>query len=126
MAKILTIVERAYHGTIEEQDDTILWLTAMIKNAGGDMAILLRGNAVNYAINGQDAGGLVIGGTHLKPPTIDKDVADLIGKGVPVYAVGEDLAARGIDQAGLIKGVQVVSQKDVAKLWNSHQSVWHW
>lgn len=126
MAKILTIVERAYHGTIEEQDDTILWLTAMIKNAGGDMAVLLRSNAVNYAVTGQDAGGLVIGGTQLKPPTIDKDVADLIGKGVPVYVVGEDLAARGIDHAGLIKGVQIVSQTDVAKLWYNHQSVWHW
>ncbi len=126
MAKILTVVERAYHGTIEEQDDTILWITAMIKNAGGDLNVLLRGNAVNYALNGQDAGGLTIGGVALKPPTIDKDVADLIAKGVAVYAVTEDLAARGIDKTQLVKGIQLVAQKDLAKLWDSHGSVWHW
>ena len=81
---------------------------------------------MNYALNGQDASGLTIGGVALKPLTIDKDVADLIAKGVAVYAVSEDLAARGIEQTNLVKGVQLVAQKDVAKLWNSHDSVWHW
>ncbi len=126
MPKILTVVERAYHGTLEEQDDTILWITAAVQKAGADVSILLRGNAVNYALSGQDAGGLVIGGRPLKPPTIDKDVAEFVQKGVPVYAVEEDLRARGIDRASLVKGVQVMAQKDVAKLWDAHQAIWHW
>ena len=127
MAKILSVIERAYHGTLEEQDDSPMWMAAAVKNAGADMSVLLRGNAVNYAVNGQDASGLVIGGVPLKvPPTIDKDVQELIGKGAPVYAVEEDLNARGIDKARLVNGVQVVKQGQIAKLWDSHDAVWHW
>jgi sulfur transfer complex TusBCD TusB component (DsrH family) len=127
MGSILAIVERAYHGTIEEQDDTILWFSAAVKNAGADLAVLLRGNAVSYALQGQDASGLTIGGVPLKvPPTIDKDVTELIGKGVPVYAVDEDLKRRGIAKADLVPGVKVIPQKETIGLWERYDSIWHW
>lgn len=127
MAKILSIVERAYHGTIEEQDDTILWISHMIKNAGGDVSILLRSNAVNYAVSGQDASGLSIGGVALKvPPTIDKDVAELVAKGVTTYVVREDLEDRGIEQRELARGVKVVGRQELANLFDSHDAIWHW
>ena len=127
MAKILSIVERAYHGTIEEQDDTILWLSHMLKNAGGDISILLRGNAVNYGVMGQDASGLKFGNVSLDvPPTLDKDVVNLIDAGVPTYAVREDLEDRGIQQNELAKGLQVIGRSEVAGLYDSHDSIWHW
>ena len=124
---ILNVVERAYHGTLEEQDDTILWITAAMKNAGGDMQILLRGNAVNYAVKGQDASGLSIGGVALRvAPALEKDIEELLKKGVKVHAVAEDLKKRGVDKGALISGVQIVSQKDTLDLWDSASAVWHW
>ena len=127
MAKILSIVERAYHGTVEEQDDTIVWISHMIKDAGADISILLRGNAVNYGVMGQDASGLKFGDVALEvPPTLDTDVVNLIAAQVPTYVVREDLEDRGISQAGLAQGLQVVSRSELADLYDSHDSIWHW
>ena len=127
MASILSVVERAYHGTIEEQDDTILWLSHMIKNAGGDISILLRGNAVNYAVLGQDASGLSFGDVKLDiPPTLDKDVENLVTAGVSTYVVQEDLEDRGISQDEIAKGLNVISRSKLADLFDSHDSIWHW
>ena len=127
MAKILSIVERAYHGTVEEQDDTILWISHMIKDAGADISVLLRGNAVNYGVMGQDASGLRFGEVTLEvPPTLDTDIANLIAAKVPTYVVREDLADRGISEAGLAKGLQIVGRSQLADLYDSHDSIWHW
>ena len=127
MAKILSIVERAYHGTVEEQDDTILWISHMIKDAGADISVLLRGNAVNYGVIGQDASGLRFGNVTLDvPPTLDADISNLISAQVPTYVVREDLADRGISEAGLTKGLKVVGRSELADLYDSHDSIWHW
>ena len=127
MAKILSIVERAYHGTIEEQDDTILWISHMVKDAGADISILLRGNAVNYGVKGQDASGLSFGEVKLEvPPTLDTDVTNLINAQVPTYVVKEDLEDRGIRQEELTPGLKVISRGEVADLYDSHDSIWHW
>src|SRR5206468_8180857 len=59
--KTLNIVESAYRAVMEEQDDTILWLLAAMQGAGAEHTVVLRGNAVNYAVAGQGVPGLVVG-----------------------------------------------------------------
>lgn len=123
----LSVVEQAYRATIEEQDDTALWFTHAMKNAGADVGVLLRGNAVNYAVKGQDASGLRFGNREMKHgPTIDKDVSALIGKQIPVYAVAEDIAERGIQAADLVAGVEALSRAALAKLFDNYQRIIHW
>lgn len=127
MPKILNIVETAYRGTIEEQDDTILWLTHALKNAGADISVLLRGNAVNYAVRGQDASGLTFGEVKVAhPPEIDRDIQAMMAKGVTTYLVEEDAKERGLSEADLISGVKKVSRRDLPELLDQYDQVWHW
>lgn len=127
MPKILNIVETGYRATLEEQDDTILWLSHMLKNAGADISILLRANAVNYAVRGQDASGLSFGEIKMThPPEIDKDVEKLIEKGVPIYLVEEDAIERGLSDGDLISAIKKVRRQDLPELIDEHDQVWHW
>ena len=125
--KILNIVETAYRATLEEQDDTILWISAAMKGAGADIDVLLRGNAVNYGVKGQDASGLRFGDkaqTH--PPRLDEDVRRLIDKGAKVYVVADDVAERGLERTDLVEGLQSVSRAGIARLCADYDQVWHW
>lgn len=127
MSKILNIVETAYRATIEEQDDTVLWLSHMLKNAGADISILLRANAVNYAVRGQDASGLAFGEIKMThPPEIDKDVEKIVQTGVPVYVVEEDVKERGLTHGDLLSGIKRVKRQSLPELIDQHDQVWHW
>jgi hypothetical protein len=125
--KILHIVDSGYRATIEEQDDTVIWFTHAMKGAGADVTVLLRGNAVNYALEGQDASGLAIGAKkQTQPPTLDTDVAKLAAKGVEIFYVIEDAKERGLDPSGFVAGPKSVSRKELAPLLGRHDLVFTW
>ena len=126
--KTLNIVESAYRAVMEEQDDTILWLLAAMQGAGAQHTVVLRGNAVNYAVAGQGAPGLTIGAwKQTLAPRMDRDVLDLIEKRkIPVFVVEEDLAARGIEPSELVPGVQLLSVKMLPKRMADFELVSHW
>ena len=126
--KTLNIVESAYRAVMEEQDDTILWLLAAMQAAGAEHTVVLRGNAVNYAVAGQGAPGLTIGGwKQTQAPRMDNDVIDLIEKRkIPVFVIEEDLAARGIERGELVAGVHLLSAKMLPQRMAEYEIVSHW
>lgn len=127
MARYLSIVEEPYRATMEEQDDTAVWFTHAIRNAGAEVSLLLRGDAVNYAAPGQDARGLRFGAREVRQaPALDHDLAALMGRGTAVYVVSEDAAERGLPEGALLTGVQRVSRTHLARLVAEHDRVLHW
>jgi sulfur relay (sulfurtransferase) DsrF/TusC family protein len=125
--KTLQILETAYRATVEEQDDTLVWFTHAMLGAGGDFGLLLTGNAVCYAVQGQRAPALALGGwTQSHAVDLGADVAALADKGVPVYAVEEDLEERGLLDARLLDSLTVVARAKLPRLLNEYPRIWKW
>jgi sulfur relay protein TusB/DsrH len=124
--RILNIVESAYRATLEEQDDTVLWLSRALVNAGADLSIVLRGNAVNYAVQ-QSCPELKIGrATIAHPARPNEDLAKLQAKGARVYVVQEDLDDRGIGKERCVAQAQRIPRAELVGLMEAHDQVWHW
>ena len=125
--KVLQIIPTAYRATIEEQDDTVIWITHAMAGAGATLAVLLCGNSANYLAPEQDASGLCIGSwRQTQPPRVASDVAGLVAKGVTVYCVAEDLEDRGLRERMPLEGVRVIPRAQVAALFDEFDQVWRW
>lgn len=125
--KALQIIESAYRCTVEEQDDPAVWIAHAMNNAGAEIGILLKGNAVNYAVKDQDASGLSFGGiTHPHPPRLEDELNRFGEKGVPVFVVREDIIERGINPSELIENVELLNRGVLPNILSTYDQVWHW
>ena len=125
--KVLQIVATAYRATLEEQDDPIIWISHAMKGAGADLDVLLRGNAVNYAVAAQDATGLSFGDwQQSQPPDLAGDITALGEKDVNVFVVQDDLDARGLRDTALVEGIETLSRARLPALLNDYDQIWNW
>ena len=125
--KTLQVIASAYRCNIEEQDDPILWITHTMKGAGATLGVLFRGNAVNYAVKGQNAEGISFGSwKQSQPPRIEHDVKALIDKGIDVHLVAEDATDRGIQASDLLPGIKQVERAGIPMLFEQYDRIWHW
>jgi sulfur relay (sulfurtransferase) DsrF/TusC family protein len=127
MANTLIIIEGAYRCTVEEQDDPVVWITHAMKGGGADLDVLLRGNAVSYAVKAQDASGLSFGDRkQSQPPQLASDISRLIEKGVRVHVVEDDVGERGLERNELVAGLEPVGRAALPKLIARYDRVWNW
>lgn len=125
--KVLSIVDTAYRATLEEQDDTVVWFTHILRHSGADITILLTGNAVNYAVCGQQPPALHFGTAAIAfPPRLDRDLQRASETGVKLVLVRDDADVRGIPATTLMPEVEQISREQLADFLNGFDLVWHW
>lgn len=124
---ILNIITTPYRATLEEQDDTILWLIQAIKNNGAKVDILLRGSSVNYGIKMASCPSLQIGSWRQKhPPDIQQDLKRLQEKDVKLYYLEEDATDLGLQHSDFLNGIIPLSHQKLAIFLDSYHFVWQW
>jgi sulfur transfer complex TusBCD TusB component (DsrH family) len=124
--KILSVLSHTEYGNLEDSDIG-LFASAFAPVAGQQLALVLREDAVNYAVRGQDGTGIRIAGTLIQPGfLIETDLRSLGQSNIPVYAIREDLQERGIEAADVVEGVKLMSKKELGKLVDQFDSVWNW
>jgi len=124
---ILNVVESAFRTLVEEQDDTILWLSQSLHKAGAELSVLLKGNACLYAYTPNALPPVTIGDWEQKSPAdVRADIQRLSSAGVPLYVVEEDLQARGLAATKPLDGVKAIPRAKVAELYEAADQVWQW
>lgn len=124
--KILSVLSHTEYGNLEDSDIG-LFASAFSSVAGQSLTLLLREDAVNYAVRGQDGTGIKIAGAVVQPGfLIETDLKSVRQANIPVYAVREDLEERGVKKEDLIEGVQLLSGKELGKFVDQFDTVWNW
>ena len=110
--RILNLVETAYRGTLEEQDDTVLWLSRALKNAGADLTVRAARQCRELRRRARACPPLAIGSAIIKHPARpNDDLAKLLAKGAKVYVIREDLAERGIGEDRCVAEAQPLAPR---------------
>jgi sulfur relay (sulfurtransferase) DsrF/TusC family protein len=124
--KILSVLSHTEYGNLEDSDIG-LFASAFAPVAGQQLGLVLREDAVNYALRGQDGTNIKIAGVPIQPGfLIETDLKSLQQTNIPVYAIREDLEERGIKPEEVIDGVTLMSRRELGTLVDQYDTVWNW
>jgi hypothetical protein len=129
MAKtILNVVSSSYRATLEEQDDTVLWLTYTMKVNGAQPDVLLRGSCVNYGLNEVSAKKPleIADWKQTNPPDMHTDLKRMHASGIQIFYLEEDAVALSLQKKELFDFMKPISKEELAKLFAVYDYVWQW
>lgn len=123
----LAILERAFRGGLEEQYGHILWLSRIMKAMGAPTSVMLKGDAVCYALGAQKRQSIIVGDRRVSGISHHASGAmALIRDQVPLFVWAPDAERLGLQVGEFVDGVQLVDEADWPSLVIRHDCVWYW
>ena len=116
---VLSLVRGADAGAARA-DDPALDVNAFAVANDVDLTLVLSDRAVELALARADSRAAVVAGREIPSAHPEIDLTALVGSGVRVYAVAEDLAVRGLGPDDLLDGVATLDRGGVAELLRDH------
>ena len=126
--KVLTIFEKPIYLSFEPVDPHLFATALGVADTPVETNVLLRDGAVTYAAMGQNCMGATIAGQDVMghDTSPGKLIEFMLAHGAKVYAVEEDLKARGLETEALVRGVRPIPEADTVSLVEEHEAVLVW
>lgn len=119
MKRVLSVVRGADAGAARETDPT-LDLNAYALAEELELTIVLAGRGVELALGDPRVARLSVAGVEVPAATPGSDVRALLASGVRVFALAEDVGARGLDATDLVAGIELIASDRFAELLTEH------
>lgn len=116
---MLSIVRGADAGAARSADPALDTNTYAIADEI-ELTLVLKDRGVELGLAGACCDQGMLGGLAIPVAEPGVDLRALIASEVRVYAVAEDLAARGIDPSSLVAGIDPLSEAELAHLLIQH------
>lgn len=116
---VLSIVRGADAGAARSADPALDTNTYAVADEI-ELTLVLKDRGVELGLDGVCCDQGMLGGLAIPVAEPGMDLRALIASGVRVHAVAEDLAARGIDPASLVSGIEPLAEAELARLLLEH------
>lgn len=124
---VLNILSTSYRATLEEQDDTVLWLSQTLRANGAEIDIFLRGSCVNYALKNASKPQLVIADwKQSHPADIGMALQHLYRLGAKLYYLEEDAQEMGVAHDEMLSFIEPVTARNMPSLFAHYRYIWQW
>lgn len=117
--RVLSIVRGADVGAARDADPA-LDANAYAVADEIELTLVLKDRGVELGLDGACCDQGMLAGLAIPVADPGIDLRALLASGVPVHAVAEDLAARGIDPASLVAGIEPLPEAALARLLVEH------
>ena len=119
VARVLSFIRGSDAGAARTTDPA-LNVNAYAVAEDIELTLVLKDHGVELGLRDTVCRGERIAGVDVPAATPTTDLRALIGSGVAILAVAEDLTARGLDPADLLEGIDVVEAEGLARLVTDH------